>query len=118
MEFDELKSYLMGKRGAEMDFPFGFDTMVFKIMGKIFALIPLSDSPLRVNLKCDPEAALLLRSLYAAVLPGYHMNKRHWNTVLLDSTIPEIEIQLMIDQSYDLVLKGLRRTDREKLLQS
>ena len=89
--------------------------MVFKIMGKMFALIGLDDDPLRINLKCDPELALHLRNAFHAVKPGYHMNKKHWNTVVLDRSIPDAEVRKMIDESYDLVVKGLKKNKRDKL---
>jgi predicted DNA-binding protein (MmcQ/YjbR family) len=117
MDFNTLKDYLLSKRGAIEDYPFGFETMVFKVMGKLFALIPLQAETLRVNLKCEPERALELRALWpAAVLPGYHMNKRHWNTVLLEGNdLPDSEVIAMIDHSYERVVAGLRRSDRERL---
>jgi len=79
--------------------------MVFKVRGKMFALITVQDTPLRINLKCDPELALHLRAAYPAVQPGYHMNKKHWNTITLDGSLPDTEILTMIDDSYDLVAK-------------
>lgn len=79
--------------------------MVFKVKEKMFALIAVEETPLRINLKCDPELALHLRAAYSAVQPGYHMNKKHWNTVTIDGTIPDGEIITMINDSYDLVVK-------------
>ncbi len=87
-------------------------------MGKMFALVRVDALPPSVSLKCDPEQALLWREQYEAVQPGYHMNKKHWNTVSLDGSIPADEIAAMIDQSYDLVVKGLKKADREKLQES
>jgi predicted DNA-binding protein (MmcQ/YjbR family) len=117
MDFDTLHKYLLSKHGAVEDYPFGFETMVFKVMGKMFALIPLEAETLRVNLKCEPERALELRALWPEfVLPGYHMNKRHWNTVLMEgSSLPDDELRAMIDHSYDRVVDSLRRVDRERL---
>ena len=115
MDFHSLKDYLLGKKGAKEDFPFDPHTLVLKVMSKMFALIALEEDPLRINLKCDPEHAEALRAIYPAVLPGYHMDKRHWNTIILDGSIPDEVIHEMIDDSYALVVKGLRRADREKL---
>jgi len=105
MEFEILLNYLHLKPGATEEFPFGPSTMVFKVRGKMFALIAIQDTPLRINLKCDPELALHLRAAYPAVQPGYHMNKKHWNTITLDGLLPDEEILTMIDESYDLVSK-------------
>lgn len=114
-EFDELHSYLMAKPGTVEERPFGPDTLVFKVMGKIYALFGWPDAPLRINLKCPPALAVALRQQFPAVAPGYHMNKRHWNTVTLDGTIPDAEVRDMIDVSYDLVVAGLTRAAREEL---
>ena len=117
MDYDILHNYLLSKHGAVEDYPFGFETMVFKVMGKMFALIPLEAETLRVNLKCEPERALELRAVWPEiVLPGYHMNKRHWNTVLAESSsLPDDDLREMIDHSYDRVVASLRRVDRERL---
>ena len=112
MNFDTLRDYLLNKPGATEDFPFDSVTLVIKVCGKIFALTNITADPLRVNLKCDPLKAEYLRENYAAVLPGYHMNKRHWNTVVLDGSIAEAEIRSMIDESYELVVKGLPKSRR------
>ena len=102
MHIETLREYCISKKGADESFPFGEDTLVFKVKGKIFALVNL-DSELSINLKCDPAFAIELRERYASVTPGYHMNKKHWNTVLLDGSVPDKEIQAWIDHSYDLV---------------
>ncbi|NOY13562.1 MAG: MmcQ/YjbR family DNA-binding protein [Deltaproteobacteria bacterium] len=112
MDFVTLRSYLLAKPGAVEDFPFDSTTLVLKVGGKMFALLGINDEPLRINLKCDPHQAELLRQRYPAVLPGYHMNKRHWNTVVLDGSIAEEEIREMIDESYALVVKGLPKVRR------
>lgn len=104
----------MHKKGAIEDRPFGPETAVFKIMGKMFGLIG-DGEPLAVNLKCDPDEAIFLRQMYTAVQPGYHMNKRHWNTVTIDGTIPDEEIRQMVDASYNLVVKSLKKADQEAL---
>ncbi len=116
MNLDSLRQLMLTKKGATEEQPFGPDVLVFKVMGKMFALIPLEDDPLRINLKCDPDLALTLRDRYKAITPGYHMNKKHWNTVILDNTVPQEEVQGLIDHSYNLVVKGLKKTDREKLI--
>ena len=97
-----LRDHCLSKPGVTESFPFGEDTLVFKVKGKIFALANLEGDP-TVNLKCDPSKALELRERYASVIPGYHMNKKHWNTVLLDGTIPDREVFSWIDHSYNLV---------------
>lgn len=118
MKFDILREYLSKKKGATEEFPFGPTAMVFKVMGKMFALIAVDKDPLRINLKCEPDLAMHLRHAYNAVLPGYHMNKKHWNTVIMDGSIPDAEIRKMIDDSYELVVAILNKSDREKLLQN
>ena len=112
MDFETLRSCLMSKPGAVEDFPFDNVTLVIKVSGKMFALTDITEDPLRVNLKCDPVKAEFLRAHYQSVIPGYHMNKRHWNTVILDGTIPDAEILAMIDDSYNLVVQGLPKARR------
>jgi predicted DNA-binding protein (MmcQ/YjbR family) len=102
MNVEILREYCISKAHATEGFPFGENTLVFKVKGRIFALANL-DGDLSVNLKCDPLLALELREKYSAVTPGYHMNKKHWNTVILDGSIPDKEILDWIDHSYDLV---------------
>ena len=94
MELEPLRMHMLDKNGVTEEQPFGPDTLVFKVMGKMFALVGWQDSPLRVNLKCDPELALTLREQYEAVIPGYHMNKKHWNTMILDGSIPADEMNI------------------------
>jgi len=108
-----LRSYLLKKQGAFEDFPFGPDVMVYKVMGKMFALVFGDESLLRINLKCDPDLGMHFRAMYKAVTPGYHMNKRHWNTIALDGSIPNDELLPMIEDSYNLVVKGLKKADRK-----
>jgi predicted DNA-binding protein (MmcQ/YjbR family) len=112
MDFESLKDHLLNKPGATETFPFDSDTLVFKVSGKMFALIGLKNEPLRINLKCIPEKAELLRELYPAITPGYHMNKRHWNTVFLDGSIDDKVFLAMIDESYELVVTGLPKSKR------
>lgn len=112
MDFETLRAYLSAKPGAVADFPFDQVTLVFKVGEKIFALVATDEDPLRINLKCDPEKAEILRDCFSSVLPGYHMNKRHWNTVVLDGSIPDEDVLVMIDDSYELVVQGLPKARR------
>lgn len=105
----------LAKKGAEETTPFGPDVLVYKVCGKMFALTVPDEVPSRVNLKCDPDRALELRDEYDAIIPGFHMNKRHWNTVYLDETLSDSLVRDLIDHSYDLVVRGLKKVDREKL---
>jgi predicted DNA-binding protein (MmcQ/YjbR family) len=107
MTVDSIREYCLRKSaGVTEGFPFGEGVLVFKIHGKIFLLLLLDNHPQTVNLKCDPERAIELRERYDAVRPGYHMNKKHWNTVVLDGSIPPREIKEMIDHSFELVGGG------------
>jgi predicted DNA-binding protein (MmcQ/YjbR family) len=115
MELETIRSYLLSKQGAFEDFPFGPEVIVYKVMEKMFTLVFWGGLSLRINLKCDPDLAMHFRAMYKAVNPGYHMNKKHWNTITLDGSIPDDEILSMIDDSYNLVVKGLKKADREKL---
>jgi predicted DNA-binding protein (MmcQ/YjbR family) len=115
MDYQRLHDYLCCKPGAVVDFPFDPITLVLKVGGKMFALVILDEHPLRMNLKCDPVKGLALRDCFPAILPGYHMNKRHWNTLVLDGSLPDDLVFSMIDDSYDLVVKGLTRSAREEL---
>ena len=116
MDFTTLKNHLLSKPGAVEEFPFDTVTLVIKVGGKMFALVGLNNDPLRLNLKCDPVKAEILRELYPAIQPGYHMNKRHWNTIILDGSIADEEILAMIDDSYALVVKGLPKSRRAALM--
>ncbi|MBA2433919.1 MAG: MmcQ/YjbR family DNA-binding protein [Chthoniobacterales bacterium] len=109
MDLETFRDYCLTKTDATEGAPFGQDTLVFKVAGKMFALASLDDIPPRVNLKCDPERALDLRDRYEEVQPGYHMNKKHWNTVVLSEKIPDPELRAMIDHSYDLVAPRAKR---------
>jgi len=112
MDTAAFRDYCLAKPGVTEGTPFGEDTIVFKIGGKMFALAALDEVPSAVNLKCDPDRALDLRDRYEQVRPGYHMNKKHWNTVVLDGVIPDTEIERMIDHSFELVREGLPRSAR------
>lgn len=105
MDIEQLWEYCKSKPGAEEGFPFGPETLVFKVNGKIFWLASLEKQPLQFNVKCDPEKAIELREKYASVQPGYHMNKKLWNSVIVDGSIPTHELQEFIDDSYMLVSK-------------
>ena len=115
MDFESFKNYCLSKKGTTASFPFGEDVMVLKVGSKMFSCFNINEKPLKVNLKCDPGIAMDLRDRYAAVTPGYHMNKLHWNTVEFDGSIPDEEIKKMIDDSYDLVFKGLKKSERESI---
>ena len=114
-QFKKLARILLQKPGAVEEYPFGPEAAVFKVMGKMFALIAWQEDPLRITLKCDPDEAQALRAVFAAVEPGYYMNKQHWNTVTLDGSIEKAAVLNMIDSSYELVTRGLKKADREKL---
>lgn len=115
MDYSSSKQYLLSKPESFEDYPFGADIPVFKIKGKVFAILAEQEGVARINLKCDPDEALALRDIFDAVIPGYHMNKKHWNTVILDGSIPPGEIERMIDSSYALVVKGLKKLERQGL---
>ncbi|MGA0558671.1 MmcQ/YjbR family DNA-binding protein [Larkinella sp. VNQ87] len=115
MNIETLRDYCLSKPGATESFPFGPETLVFKVGGKVFALTSLDASPLSVNLKCDPELAVQLREEYDAVRPGYHMNKTHWNTVIINGTVRESEVKRWIDHSYELIVGSLPKTVRLSL---
>jgi predicted DNA-binding protein (MmcQ/YjbR family) len=102
MDIVSLRDYCISKKGATESFPFGDDTLVFKVDGKIFALVNL-DGDLSINLKCDPALAIELRERFTSVTPGYHMNKKHWNTVLLEGSVPDKDVFSWIDHSYNLI---------------
>jgi predicted DNA-binding protein (MmcQ/YjbR family) len=103
------------KPGTVEDYPFGDQVAVFKVAGKMFALVPLGETPQSISLKCDPELATSLRNRYPGVTPGYHLNKRHWNTLTLDGSVPDDEVLELIDHSYDLVVARLTRAQRNQL---
>lgn len=115
MNIEELREYCLAKKGTEESLPFGPDTLVIKVMNKMFALIALESSSARINLKCDPERALDLREQYPSIIPGYHMNKQHWNTVICDGAASDDLIRELIDHSYDLIVASLKKADQEKL---
>lgn len=103
MNIETIRLYCLEKQDAEETLPFGPDVLVFKVNNKAFLLLPLDAEDLRFNVKCNPEMALELRESYACVLPGFHMNKKHWNTIIVDGRIPSKLIKEWIDHSYELV---------------
>ena len=115
MNIEELREYCILKKGVTEGFPFGEDTLVFKVGDKMFALTNLEGEP-SINLKCEPEKAVELREQFSSIVPGYHMNKMHWNTVYLDRSLPENLLKELIDLSYNLVLVSLPKVKRDKVL--
>ena len=115
VEYDKLCQYLESKPAARRDMPFGADVLVFKVLDKMFALVAWQSDPLTISLKVDPIDAIILRKQFQAVKPGYHLNKKHWNTVTIDGSIPDNELQSMIDDSYALVVAGMSRSDQAKV---
>ena len=115
MDLQFLRAYLLQKKGTTEETPFGPDVLVFKVMGKMFALVAWQERPLRITLKCDPNLALTLRHQYQAIQPGYYMNKKHWNSITLDQTVTDEVILGLIDESYKVVVEGLSRSDRQHL---
>ncbi len=112
----ELRRWCLARPGATQGFPFGPKVSVFKVAGKMFALSDLSARPLEVSAKCDPELAADLRATYAAIRPGYHLNKRHWNTIRIDGSVPDETVFQLLEDSYDLVVAGLPQPMREAVL--
>jgi predicted DNA-binding protein (MmcQ/YjbR family) len=115
VSWEQIQAYCLAKKGTSEDFPFGDGMPVYKVMEKMFALVALHEG-FRITLKCAPEKALLLRDMYPAVHGGYYMNKRHWNTITIDGSLPDVDLLPRIDDSYHLVVKGLKKADRERLL--
>ena len=115
MNIEQIRDYCLKKDGVTEEFPFDEETLVFKVIGKMFLLASLDTIPLQINLKCNPEKAIELREEYEVVQPGYHMNKKHWNTIILDGSIQNKKFLEWIDHSYNLIVEGLRKTDQKKL---
>ena len=114
MRFDRVRDYLLSLPGAAEDFPFGPEHMVFRVGGKIFAILAYEETPATVNLKCEPSRALELRESFASVIPGYHMNKKHWNTIVLDGELSEGQVRELADHSYALVEASLPKSRRPR----
>lgn len=115
MDAETLKAACLELTGAVETFPFNPETSVFKVGGKMFAATTLDAEPLKVSLKCDPELALRLRGQHPEITGGWHLNKRHWNTVRLDGALPDLLVREMIEDSYDLVVSSLPRDEQRKL---
>ena len=111
MNIESFRTYCLSKKGVTEEFPFDDETLVLKVIGKMFALAGINDFS-SINIKCDPEKAVELREQYASVQPGYHMSKKHWNTVLIDGSIPDKLVCQWIDDSYHLVVAGLTKTQK------
>jgi predicted DNA-binding protein (MmcQ/YjbR family) len=111
----ELRAWCLRQPGSSEEFPFGPELSVFKVAGKIFAISSLDDSLLGVSLKCEPDLAVALRASYPAIRPGYHLNKRHWNTVTIDGTLPDQLVRDMVEDSYDLIVSALPKRIRDRL---
>lgn len=115
MNAKQLRKYLLSKPEAYEDYPFGPDTTVYKIKNRMFALTWQEKKYLHINLKCEPREAVQLRDVFNSILPGYHMNKNHWNTIVLDGDVPDFELERMVDNSYMLVVKKLAASERRGL---
>ncbi len=116
MDIETFRNYCLDKKGVTEGLPFGPDNLVIKVKGKMFTIASLDEVPLRVNLKCDPERAILLREEYPdSIFPGYHMNKKLWNTLILDGTLSNSFIFELIDHSYELVVQGLTKKLQKEL---
>ncbi len=115
MHADEVRELVLAYDSVSEETPFGPEPLVYKVAGKMFALLMIDETPVRLNLKCDPDRALELRDRHDAILPGYHMNKRHWNTLLLDGSLKPDLVRDLIAHSYELVVAGLPKKVREGL---
>ena len=115
MNIETLREYCLAKAGVQEGFPFGEDTLVFKVAGKIFLLTGLTNNPLQFNAKCDPDKAIELREKHTAVQPGYHMNKKHWNTIIADGSLSNALLKEIIDDSYNLIVQSLPKSVRVNL---
>ncbi len=115
MNLEELRNYCISKNGVEETLPFGPDTLVYKVMGKVFLLTGIEYNPIQFNIKCDPEKAIELREQFSCVIPAYHMNKKHWITVIPDGSLSNKLIEELINDSYNLVVNGLTRKEKDEL---
>lgn len=116
MNLDNFKAYCLRKKGVIEDYPFDDETLVLKVGGKMFALTNVNDPKFKISLKCEPFLAIDLRRDFEVIKPGYHLNKIHWNTIEIDGTISEDKIYWLIDMSYDLVFKGLKKEEQKRIL--
>ena len=115
MDHQQLCDYFQAKPGAVASYPFGDDVRVYKVGNKMFGIIAEANNPLSINLKCDPDEAMALRDIFDNVIPGYHMNKVHWNTVIMQGDVPDGEVQRMVDNSYDLIVASLPKKIQQQL---
>lgn len=115
MHLEEIREYCLQKKGVEECLPFGNDTLVFKVMGKMFLLTGIEAQPTQFNAKCNPEKAIDLRENFSCILPGYHMNKKHWNTIICDGSVSKNQIKEWIDDSYNLVVSSLTKKLKSEL---
>ena len=115
LTLEALKAYCLSKPGSNAGYPFDQVTLVIKVLDRMFALISEDENPLRINLKCDPDDALALRTEYPAITPGYHMNKRLWNSLIMDGSLPKSLVHELIDHSYDLVVGKMSQSKQRKL---
>lgn len=115
MNLEELREFCITQKGVEETTPFGPDTLVYKVMGKAFLLTGFENKPVQFNVKCDPEKAIELREQYPCVIPGYHMNKKHWNTIVVDGSISNKQLEQWILDSYSLVVNGLTKKEKAAL---
>ena len=116
MNLERIRMYLNSKDFVTEELPFGPQALVFKVMSKMFALIAWEENPLYISVKCDPDRAEALRSSYTSIKPAYHMNKRHWNMIYLDGELNDNQIMEMVNHSYELVVKGIKKSERLKIL--
>ena len=116
MNTETLRDYCLAKLGVAESFPFGDDSLVFKVGGKMFALLSTESQPVTLNLKCDPERAIQLREEYDAVTPGFHMNKQHWNTITINGRVRAADVHEWIDHSYELVRMSLPKAIQAELI--
>ena len=118
MDYSATKEYLLSKPESKEEQPAGSENTSFKVRHKLFATLGTIEGRAQLNLKCDPEEAIALRTAYEAIVPGHHMNKKHWNTIILNGTVPSEEIQKMIDRSFAIVVKGMVESERRALEES
>jgi predicted DNA-binding protein (MmcQ/YjbR family) len=115
LTLEVIKAYCLAKPGSSAGYPFGEGTLVFKVLDRMYALCSEDERPLRINLKCDPDDALALRAQYSAIIPGYHMNKKHWNSLITDGSLQDSLVFELIDHSYQLVISKMSQAKQRKL---
>jgi predicted DNA-binding protein (MmcQ/YjbR family) len=118
MNLEIFRKYCLSKAGTSEDIPFNETTLVFRVSNKIFAMTDIEKLPFSINLKCDPERASELREIYESIIPGYHCNKKHWNTIIMDGSLSEDLINELIDHSYQLVYDKLKSSDKQSIIES